>query len=96
MVVNLEIKADRVDDFLNVIKEDAIGSRTRENGGCYRFDVIRLDDTKFILYECYKDDDAVAFHKAAPHYQLWQDFKKSGGVVSQSVQSGPILFGAEE
>jgi hypothetical protein len=43
---------------------------------------------KFTLYEAYKDAEAVAFHKASAHFQVWTDFKTSGGVVSQSVVQG--------
>lgn len=36
---------------------------------------------KFFFYEVYTDLEAVNFHKAQPHFALWGDFKKSGGVV---------------
>ena len=32
LIVSLTIKEDRLDDFLKVIEEDAVGSRERENG----------------------------------------------------------------
>ena len=77
-----------------VIEEDAIGSRERENGGCLCFDVLR-DKTaanKFVFYEVYVDDAAVARHKEMPHFKLWTQFKASGGVVSQSVVKADRLF----
>lgn len=40
------------------------------------------DPNKFIFYEVYDDKDAVVFHKAQPHFDLWTQFKASGGVVS--------------
>ena len=97
VVVSVQIKPDRIDDFLKVIEEDAIGSRERENGGCLRFDVLRdqSDPTKFIFYEVYKDDEAAARHRETPHFKLWTDFKASGGVVSQSaVKADAIFFGS--
>ena len=42
LLVSVEIKEDRIDDFLEAIKEDARGSRTEE--GCYRFDVLRSQE----------------------------------------------------
>ena len=98
VVVSVQIKEDRIDDFLKVIEEDAIGSRERENGGCLRFDVLRdqSDPTKFVFYEVYKDDAAAARHRETPHFQLWTDFKASGGVVSQSaVKADAIFFGSK-
>lgn len=32
--------------------------------------------------QVYVDADAIAVHKAQPHFKLWTDFKESGGVVS--------------
>lgn len=82
VVVQAEIKADRLDEFLDLIEKDAIGSRAE--AGCIRFDVVQSqeDPNKFIFYEVYKDLDAVLFHKEQPHFALWTKFKESGGVVS--------------
>ena len=44
LVVSLQVKEDRVDDFLEAMKVDAEGSRTEP--GCLRFDV-RLPPTPF-------------------------------------------------
>jgi quinol monooxygenase YgiN len=53
LLVNVEIKPDRVDEFLKVIEADAIGSRNNENGGCLRFDVLRNKSkpNSFTFYE---------------------------------------------
>ena len=94
LVVTVEIKPDRIQDFLKVIEEDAVCSREKESGGCLRFDVLRdrSDPNKFVFYEVYQDDDAAARHKDMPHFKLWSDFKASGGVVSQSVVKADGLF----
>ena len=86
LLVHVEIKQDRLDDFLKAITIDAEGSRLEE--GCYRFDVLRdpQNPCKFTFFEAYKDEDAVAFHKSTPHFKAWSDFKETGGVVSQEVQ----------
>jgi autoinducer 2-degrading protein len=94
LVVTVEIKPDRIEDFLKVIEADAIGSREKEEGGCLRFDVLRdrADPNKFVFYEVYQDDDAAARHKGMPHFKLWTDFKESGGVVSQAVVKADGIF----
>lgn len=94
LVVTVEIRDGRIEEFLKVIKEDAVGSRERENGGCLRFDVLRdaSAPNKFIFYEVYKDTAAIDFHKATPHFALWSKFKESGGVISQHVSKADAIF----
>ncbi len=89
LLVRVEIKSDRLDQFMNIMKEDAIHSIQRENGGCLRFDVLQdpKDKNKFTFYEVYKDENAIAFHKTTPHYQKWVEFKNTGAVVSQAVET---------
>jgi autoinducer 2-degrading protein len=97
LIVTVEIDHQHLDEFKQVISEDAAGSRTRENGGCYRFDVIELEPggNKFIFYEVYKDEDAIAFHKNTPHFKLWSDFKAKytpSAVLSQTVVKGDVVY----
>lgn len=40
---------------------------------------------KFYFYEVYKNDAAIDVHKTTEHYKVWVDFKKGGGVISQTV-----------
>ena len=84
IVVEVEIKPDRMDDFLKAITIDVQGSRQEE--GCLRFDLLRdnSNPNKFFFYEVYVDAAAVDVHKATPHFKAWSDFKESGGVVSQT------------
>jgi quinol monooxygenase YgiN len=94
LVVTVEILEDRIAEFLDVIEKDAIGSRNNENGGCLRFDVLRdhSNPNKFHFYEVYVNEEAINIHKAMPHFQLWTDFKASGGVASQSVVKADAIF----
>eukprot|EP00559_Dactyliosolen_fragilissimus_P002406 CAMPEP_0184864032 /NCGR_PEP_ID=MMETSP0580-20130426/13437_1 /TAXON_ID=1118495 /ORGANISM="Dactyliosolen fragilissimus" /LENGTH=110 /DNA_ID=CAMNT_0027362659 /DNA_START=108 /DNA_END=440 /DNA_ORIENTATION=- len=82
IVVEAEIKEDRMDEFIDLIEKDAVGSRAEP--GCLRFDVLQSQDNpnKFFFYEAYEDLKAVQFHKEQPHFALWTKFKESGGVVS--------------
>eukprot|EP01039_Chlorochromonas_danica_P011101 gene11101-12367_t len=88
LLVTVDIKPERVNEFLEVMKIDSVDSTTKENGGCLKFDVMRHGEAanRFTFYEVYRDEAAVAFHKSTSHYQKWANFKNSGAVLSQSVQ----------
>uniref|UniRef100_A0A7S2KWR8 ABM domain-containing protein n=1 Tax=Leptocylindrus danicus TaxID=163516 RepID=A0A7S2KWR8_9STRA len=95
VVVQAEIQPDRLEEFLDIIEKDAVGSRGEP--GCIRFDVVQSqeDSNKFIFYEVYKDVEAVKFHKEQPHFALWTNFKESGGVVSSISHKMDGLFMSE-
>jgi autoinducer 2-degrading protein len=82
VIVQAEIEPDRMADFLDLIKTNA--EATRKEPGCIRFDVLRSQDSpnQFFFYELYDSPGAIEFHKEQPHYQLWADFKASGGTIS--------------
>lgn len=82
IVVEAEIKEDRMDDFLDMIEKNAIGSR--EEPGCLRFDVLQSadQDNKYFFYEVYNGADDIAHHKEQDHYKAWVAFKDSGGTIS--------------
>ena len=83
--VKVEIKPDRVGDFLKAMKIDADGSN--KEPGCIRFDVHKdaEKDNVFYMYESYKDSDAAQVHRETEHYAAWAEFKKTGGVENQTV-----------
>lgn len=88
VVVTVDIKPDRLDDFFQAIEKDVLLSRDKGlDPGCMRFDLLRDrgDPNRFYFYEAYVDDNAAGFHKTTDHYNFWAEFKKSGGVLSQSV-----------
>lgn len=82
MIVQAEIQPDRMDEFMQLIEENA--TNTRKEPGCIRFDVLRSQDNpnQFWFYEVYENAAAIDYHKLQPHYNLWADFKASGGAVS--------------
>jgi len=89
VLVTVDIKPDRVDDFLKVMEQDAVGSRDKAvEPGCLRFDLLRdrENPNRFVFYEAYADDDAITHHKTTAHYKAWADFKASGGVEKQAVE----------
>jgi autoinducer 2-degrading protein len=79
MLIEVHIKPSALDDFLEVIKYDAVHSEGDEPG-CLRFDVLRDNDDplKFYLYEVYKDDAARLAHRENPHFARWTKFIETG------------------
>ena len=82
MLVNLEIKPDRLIDFMTAINHNAQGSRQEPQ--CLRFDLLRnaKDPCKFTLLEAYTSFQAHARHRTTAHFKVWNDFRESGGVES--------------
>src|SRR5215472_13001100 len=72
IIVRLEVKPDRVDDFLNLVSFNA--AESRKEPGNLRFDVVRSveNTTLFRLYEVYKNDDSIRAHQATPHHAKWR------------------------
>ena len=89
IVVSLEIRPDRVKDFLAAINIDCEGSRLEP--GCLRFDVIRdlENPCKFQLYEVYRDADAEAYHREQAHFKAWANFKNNVGQPEGTAQ--PVI-----
>ncbi len=74
LVVSLNVHADRLDDFLAAIEENA--ARTfHDEAGCRYFDVVQdtRDPLHFLFYELYDDEAAIAAHRAAPHFAKWRE-----------------------
>ena len=84
VIVTLDVREDRIEEFLAGIHTNALASLNDEPG-CVRFDVHRSIDpsNRFFLHEIYRDRAAFEVdHKAAPHYQVWQ------GVAERCVVPG--------
>jgi autoinducer 2-degrading protein len=71
-LVHVQVKPERVDDFIAAIKANHEGSVAEP--GNRRFDVLQdpSDTTKFILYEAYASADDAAKHKETAHYLAWR------------------------
>ena len=67
-LVEINVKPDRIDDFLRVFTANHEG--TIAEPGCRRFDVLQDPDdpTSFTIYEAFVDAAAVKAHKTTPHY----------------------------
>jgi autoinducer 2-degrading protein len=88
VIVDLRVKPDMVESFLEAMGENSRASR-RDEPGCLRFDVHRDvgDPNHFILYELYADERAFTeAHRSAPHYERWRaasaELLEPGGQVN--------------
>lgn len=73
IIAYIDVKKECIEDFKEITKYNQMNSVKEE--GNVRFDALqnREDETKFTLYEIWKDDDAFAFHKTTEHYNKWND-----------------------
>jgi (4S)-4-hydroxy-5-phosphonooxypentane-2,3-dione isomerase len=74
ILVEVNVKPERLDEFLELIKYDAEHSENDEPG-CLRFDVLRdtQDPHKFFYYEVYKDEAARMAHRETPHFKHYAE-----------------------
>lgn len=96
VIVTVDVKEDRRDEFFEVMKVDAVDSRNTElDPGCKRFDLVESRDTpnRFYFYESYVDEAAAAEHKKTAHYDKWAKFKASGGATSEAVKAESVSVG---
>eukprot|EP00746_Dinoflagellata_sp_MGD_P087078 gnl/MRDRNA2_/MRDRNA2_34561_c0_seq1.p1 gnl/MRDRNA2_/MRDRNA2_34561_c0~~gnl/MRDRNA2_/MRDRNA2_34561_c0_seq1.p1 ORF type:complete len:347 (-),score=89.45 gnl/MRDRNA2_/MRDRNA2_34561_c0_seq1:31-1071(-) len=75
LMLEVDIKEDCVDEFVQVMTADASGSRREP--GCLRFDLLRDKENtnKFITYEVFKSQEAIDAHRELPHVKAWGAFQ---------------------
>lgn len=71
LIVNIHVKADRIEAFREATVENA--TKSRQEPGVKYFDVLQQTDdpSRFVLYEVYRDAAAMAAHKETDHYHAW-------------------------
>ena len=71
LVVNIRIKPDNVDRFMEGLFANA--REARKEPGCQQFDVLvdPKDKTKVMLYEIYNDEKAFEAHQQTPHFKKY-------------------------
>ena len=71
--VNVYVKDENIAAFIEATETNH--RKTRKEPGNLRFDVIQHDEDKsrFMLYEVYKNPEAVADHKKTEHYLNWRE-----------------------
>ena len=74
--VHVHVKPEAVNDFIEASVLNHRGS-VREPGNL-RFDFVQQadDPCRFMLYEAFESEEAVAAHKATKHYLKWRDSVK--------------------
>jgi len=72
-LVYVQVKSEFVNVFIEATRENHENS-VKENGNI-RFDILQdaNDPAKFVLYEAYTTEQAVAAHKETAHYLRWRD-----------------------
>lgn len=73
VLVHVHVKPEHVRAFIDATRANHEAS-TREPGNI-RFDVLQAadDETRFVIYEWFADEDAAAAHRETPHYLAWRD-----------------------
>ncbi len=72
-LVHVHVKPEHVDDFIAATRHNHEASV--QEPGNLRFDVLQLagDPARFVLYEAWRDEAAMAAHKETPHYLTWRE-----------------------
>lgn len=76
LVVKIHVKEDCIEQFKEITFYNSENSRKEQ--GCLRFDVIQAEEPSnlFFLYEIYKSDEAIEYHRNSEHYFKWRDAVK--------------------
>jgi autoinducer 2-degrading protein len=72
IAVDVQVKPDKVEAFKQATLANARGARSES--GNLRFDVSQgVDDPgHFMLYEAYRDEEAIKAHQQSAHYLAWR------------------------
>jgi autoinducer 2-degrading protein len=72
-LVHVHVKPEHLAEFIEAARANHLAS-VREPGNL-RFDVLQSaeDETRFVLYEAYRDEAAAKAHKETAHYAAWRD-----------------------
>jgi len=71
--VHVFVTPDHIQDFIEATKKNYEGT-IREPGNL-RFDFLQAadDPSRFMIYEVFRTQADVDFHKTTPHYLAWRD-----------------------
>lgn len=74
--VQIRVRPESVDAFIEASVENH--KQSVKEPGNLRFDFVRQadDPSRFMIYEAYESEAAVAAHKETPHYLKWRDTVK--------------------
>ena len=71
LVVNIRIKPENVDKFMQGLLANA--REARKEPGCRQFEALvdPKDNTRVVLFEVYDDEKAFEAHQATPHFKKY-------------------------
>lgn len=71
--VHVWVKEEHVEDFKKACEENH--NESVKEPGNLRFDFLQEagNSSKFVFYEAYESEEAVAAHKNTPHYLKWKE-----------------------
>lgn len=97
VVVRIQIKPGKRDQFIKAMLDDAVGSVDNEPD-CLLFNVVQNseDPDRIHLYEVYKDEDAFERHRQTPHFQRWINTVEDWLVQPPDIATGKHLFPSDE
>jgi len=73
LLVQVEVRPERLDEFTQAIRENARAS-VRHDVGCLRFAVFQVVDepTRWVLYEVYTDEASWERHRGSAHFVAYK------------------------
>jgi autoinducer 2-degrading protein len=73
ILIHVWVKDDFIDRFIEATIENHLSSI--QETGIFRFDILHDAENpgKFVLYEAYENEQALAAHKITQHYFKWRD-----------------------
>ncbi|MBV8074445.1 MAG: antibiotic biosynthesis monooxygenase [Candidatus Eremiobacteraeota bacterium] len=76
ILVEQMVNDGAMDAYLDAIRENARASR--QEAGCLRFDVLRVEDSSntVMLYEIYVDEAAFQAHRETKHFAKFDSLRK--------------------
>jgi autoinducer 2-degrading protein len=95
--VSIHVKPEHADEFQAAMLENARGSHTEP--GNLRYDLLRDDDdpNHFLLYEVYRDAEALEAHRATPHFQKWAAMVEPWLAAPRTrVRAQPLFYEGQE
>ena len=93
-LVYVDVKPENVEAFKKITNYNHKNSRLEK--GNVRFDVLQsnAETTKFVLYEVFIDEEAVALHKTTAHYLKWrEEVADYMATPRRAVPTTPVSFG---
>ena len=71
--VHIFVKPENIQEFIDATNKNIEG--TVKEPGNIRFDFLQspIDPGRFMLYEVFKSETDIDFHKTTSHYLLWRD-----------------------